>query len=659
MIVPMKKVCLVVQDMYRDIALIKLRDLGVVHIERKEAPIDINSKAQKRKSKVDDAIGLILEFKLPKPKKKKKGEEEDKRPPHERRQKPIGLHRGRRAVDIFGTEEEEPYSLSAIKAPARPELSDFMLNIDKERRVFKDKDILLSHEIDRISSWGDFDPQILRDMNAANVPVFLYKLLPDDYAKLGKDVVYIKVKSDKSNVHLVVFEKEIKGIAPFQIPEKSLGEYLKEAKEVRDEISIHDDQIKNFANRRQALDKEMIKVEQDIEFEAAMAGMEKVNEAPVSSSSSLSWLVGYVPEEKIEKVKTAAKDYNWGLLNYSPEKTDERVPTVLKNNKVFSLLSPVTGFLGLLPGYHEVDISPFFLVFFTIFFGMIFGDAAYGIIIILLALAMIIKSIAGRKPIHQAFVLLLLLGISNTTWGVLTCSWFGMEISQVPQFLKELSLPAISIAYNDKLTVDKNIQIFCFSLGLVHLTIAHILNIIRYIKTPRFLAEIGSIAMLAGIYNVVLFLIVSRDIPVLQISFILIAGGFLLNFLFSFYEASLKQSVLSGLKNIIPVITGVINVFSDIMSYIRLWAVGLAGASIAVTINTLAGPTLGGFLIFAGIIILVFGHGLNMVLNVLSMLVHGVRLNTLEFSGHIGLSWAGMPYRPFAKKDINKILKKE
>jgi V/A-type H+-transporting ATPase subunit I len=95
---------------------------------------------------------------------------------------------------------------------------------------------------------------------------------------------------------------------------------------------------------------------------------------------------------------------------------------------------------------------------------------------------------------------------------------------------------------------------------------------------------------------------------------------------------------------------GITNVFSDIMSYIRLWAVGLAGGAIASTVNTMAGPMLGGFLMFAGIILLVFGHGLNLILNVLSVLVHGVRLNTLEFSGHLGLSWSGTAYKPFAEK---------
>jgi V/A-type H+-transporting ATPase subunit I len=87
------------------------------------------------------------------------------------------------------------------------------------------------------------------------------------------------------------------------------------------------------------------------------------------------------------------------------------------------------------------------------------------------------------------------------------------------------------------------------------------------------------------------------------------------------------------------------------MSYIRLWAVGLAGAAIAQMVDGFAGPLLGHFIFFVfGIALFVFGHGFNMVLNVLSVLVHGVRLNTLEFSTHVGLTWSGFAYKPFAKR---------
>ena len=105
---------------------------------------------------------------------------------------------------------------------------------------------------------------------------------------------------------------------------------------------------------------------------------------------------------------------------------------------------------------------------------------------------------------------------------------------------------------------------------------------------------------------------------------------------------------------------GVVNVFSDIVSYIRLWAVALAGGAISATVNTMAlkifgsnGGVVAKMVIFGilMVVLLCFGHGLNVILNVLSVVVHGVRLNTLEFSQHLGMAWSGTKYRPFSENE--------
>ena len=125
----------------------------------------------------------------------------------------------------------------------------------------------------------------------------------------------------------------------------------------------------------------------------------------------------------------------------------------------------------------------------------------------------------------------------------------------------------------------------------------------------------------------------------------------MLNFIFSNYEGSVVKSILESLKNIISVFLGIVNVFSDIVSYIRLWAVALAGAAISGTVNAMAGPMFGKLtMMIFGVVLLVFGHGLNMILNLLSVIVHGVRLNTLEFSQHLGMTWSGVKYRPFSER---------
>ena len=141
---------------------------------------------------------------------------------------------------------------------------------------------------------------------------------------------------------------------------------------------------------------------------------------------------------------------------------------------------------------------------------------------------------------------------------------------------------------------------------------------------------------------------VISGIPVGTVAIICIAIGFILSFVFSNYEGSVVKSILTSLTNIVSVLLGVVNVFSDIVSYIRLWAVGLAGSAISATVNELAGPLLGHFMfMILAIALLVFGHGLNMILNVLSVIVHGIRLNTLEFSSHLDMSWSGHKFKPF------------
>ena len=211
------------------------------------------------------------------------------------------------------------------------------------------------------------------------------------------------------------------------------------------------------------------------------------------------------------------------------------------------------------------------------------------------------------------------------------------------------------------LTTAQNLQIFCFTLALIQLTVAHIKGAARNRRSVKLLGDIGSILQLIGIYYLVLSLVVNAEvfsfglilggIPIGTVAIALIAVGFCLSFVFSNYEGSIIKSILSSLVNIVSVLLGVVNVFSDIVSYIRLWAVGLAGAAISATVNELAGPLLGNFMfMILAIVLLVFGHGLNMILNILSVIVHGIRLNTLEFSSHLDMSWSGHKFKPFKEQ---------
>ena len=586
MIVPMKKVWLMVQESARNEALLKLREAGVLHLQTTNAFSEGGSATAARKSKIENAVGLLDEVK---------------------------------------TKNSKFTSQAPVQSDCS-QLIDTLVGIGKERKELQDRIVFINREITRIEAWGDFNPDSVIELSK-DLPVFLYELTDDVFEGIPEDARYIKAGKSKSAVRIIVLDKELPsdlmpGISPLRLPEKNLSAFFQEIEEIKIKLNDIDEKLKTLAPGRPALLKEKAIVEQEIEYENALSSMENVSDLP--AERALSYISGYAPCEDMECLKKVARENFWALSVDDPEETDEKVPTKLKNNKLVNLLTPVTDFLGIVPGYREVDISPWFLSFFCIFFAMIFGDAAYGVILLLIAIIGIIKT--SKKGIPQGLHLLLLLGAFTTVWGVMTCSWFGVEVEKVPQVLKDISLSVFSTAKTSGAQVDQNLQLFCFSLGLIHLTIARVKSIFKNMGSPKIFGEIGNLAMVWGMFNVVLFLVVSNDAlrvyPLLPVSIYLLVVGFTLNFIFGAYEKSVGQSVLDSAKNFLTVVLGLPNIFSDIMSYIRLWAVALAGASIASTINLMAGPLLGNFLVFAGIILLFFGHGFNLVLNVMSVLIH-------------------------------------
>lgn len=625
MIVPMKKVSLVVLEKEKKQALEKLRKLKLVHVEDLTGNGENLSKLKSTYDMMERAFFLISDIKV----------------------------KGKDVIQVSLTKEE-----------AVEKASQF-LELLSLKKNYEDLITGNTKEIERFSRWGDVDPADLRFLAEKGYFLFLYEIPAEYYSLIPETEKVLKVFSDKNLVRFILVSDNgnVPQDLPSQavlvtLPSKSTRLLREENEDYKSKIKAIERQIYSFSACKTGIEKNLKILEKEIEFENIYSGMDGEEG---EGSLRLSWLTGFVPAKELKKVEVLAKQEKWGFLSDEPGEEDA-VPTKLENNKVVSLIYPVSDFLGTVPGYREYDISGWFLLFFSLFFGMIFGDGGYGLLITLISVFAIIKN---HKKNLQPFILLLILGLTTTLWGMLTCNWFGVPPQSLPESLKPLLLKLdwnwISNASSlPEDTVTQNLQIFCFTIALVQLAVAHLKGIVRNIRSLKCLGEAGSLFMLMGIYYLVLNMVVSSerfpfdlvlfgDIKASSIMFPLIGVGFGLSFIFSNYEGSVLKSVLESLKNIISVLLGVVNVFSDIVSYIRLWAVGLAGAAIANTVNEMAGPILGGFVIFLGILLLGFGHGLNMILNVLSVIVHGVRLNTLEFSSHLGMTWSGFKYKPFSE----------
>lgn len=644
MIVPMKKVSLIIRGDRKEETLNKLRSLGILHIEILEGR---GKKLEELKEKISllERTVFLLEEKKPK-----------------------------------DTEPREATVQEAIS------IAEKVQALAEERKECSAEHAALTAEIERFADWGDIDPESLAELSREGIELSFYETSKSEYETLGDSVKTLPLAETKASVKFMIIktgaegeEEVLAALNKFQLvmPRESTGKLKEKQAALARRLEEIDGAAASDACYIDSMKKAVRACEKDVEFEVYRTGMEdETLSANGKSEVSIAYFTGYVEAENVDRIKAAAKDNSWGLLVEEPTEEDN-VPTKLKNNRFVSLIYPLTDFLGTVPGYFEYDISGWFLGFILIFFGIIFGDGGYGLLILAIALVPIIKAYKAKKPVSPAFLLMALMGLTTILWGTLTCSWFGITPERLPGWLRSLSIPVISSVYADKiwypfwmteqmgdgLTKEQNVQIFCFTLALVQLSAAHVLAAIRHRKTLKAIGDIGSLMQLIGMFYVVLSLVVNANvfsfglviagIPIGLVAVVFVAVGFVLNFVFGNYEGSIVKSIVASLADIVSMLLGVVNVFADIVSYIRLWAVALAGSAISATVNELAGPLFGRFVfILFAIFFLVFGHGLNMILNVLSVIVHGIRLNTLEFSSHLDMSWSGHKFQPF-KKEIS------
>ena len=637
MIVPMKKVSLIIMGDKKSETLTKLRKMGLMHIEIAEGNGGRITELKEKISMLENSIFSIEE-------------------------------------KVKKNKEVKETTVDEAIAAARE-----VTALVEEKKAYQSEQISLKTEIDRIKNWGDFEPEMLKYLASEGVDIALYEIPKAEYEALGENVKTIRLEETKTSVKCMLIiqgteegEETVQSLNNYrlELPKMSISAMKQKIDELEGCINNIDEKIVAYAGYTAGMKAAVKAYEKEIEFEVYATGMaDETLASDGEKNLSVAHFTGYIEAENIDCIKNAAKENSWGLVIEEPTEEDN-VPTKLKNNKFVSLIYPLTDFLNTIPGYYEYDISAWFLAFILVFFGMIFGDGGYGLLISAVVAVPIVKSLVSKKPVAPVFLLVGLFGLSTIIWGTLTCTWFGLTPDQLPQWLKGLSIPVISNVYADKiwypfwtegkvgLTTAQNLQVFCFILALIQLLIAHVKCAITNRKSLKVLGDIGSAIELIGMFYVVLSFVVSGEvfsmglvisgIPVGTIAIAFVAVGFLLSFVFANYEGSVVKSIVESLKNIVSVLLGIFNLFSDIVSYIRLWAVGLAGAAISATVNELAGPLFGNFMfMILAIFLLVFGHGLNMILNVLSVIVHGIRLNTLEFSSHLGMSWSGHKFKPF------------
>ncbi len=589
MIVKMKKITLLVSRKTRTEALTALRNIGVLHIHT--------------------SLGI-------------KAEEIDA----------LQAERGKleRAMQAIGGKGAVLPGRPKKRADAAVVEKILQLAAEKEKCAKEAAELALSARW--FDTWGRISFRTVNELKNAGIHIRFYRAPKSALKKLtGKTVA---VFGKKGALLIVHFGESGEDRLPFTedpMPEMEYSELKSEVLGQEREALRLDRSIESLRPFLPVLREMDAELARRLEFSRVYHGME--------DAEHISALNGYCPEDRVQSLRDAAAREGWAYIVEDPDDFAD-VPTLVRNRKPVGIIKPVFSFMGTLPGYDEYDISFWFLLFFSLFFAMLIGDAGYGTLFLILTL------VARRKMSHapgEIFYLLMVLCTATILWGAVTGTWFGYEgIARLPFFNRLIIDKLYSYA-------DDNQQVMmyvCFLIGSVHLTIAHGLRAIRNIRSLHSLSHLGWIANLWVIFFVAGNLVLNRPLPPYTIG--LFIGGTALILFFTHPEKNILKGALKTLvMDILPL--NIISAFSDVVSYLRLFAVGFASVTMASSFNQMV-ASVGFHSVLNGLIaslILFLGHALNVTLGVMSVLVHGVRLNLLEFSGHLGMQWSGKPYQPF------------
>ncbi len=507
-------------------------------------------------------------------------------------------------------------------------------------------------EIERICEWGDFSVQQLRELRAAGYDIHFYRLEKDEYEQLAQDpdIRLVRLMSiDKvETVAVMGTLSQVFASKEFTLPEKSMSELEAEVESAKAQIASCEEIFRRAAVYEASFNAQMLRAQNDEEYSSASETTEM--------DEGLVWISGYLPEADMESFRQAAAANSWAWAADDVAEDDDQIPTKMRFSKVSGLIEPVMNILGILPGYYEPDISLWFLLFFTLFFAMILGDGAYGVLILLGTIAYSVKT----KKNDDTTYLLYVLSIATIIWGAVTGTWFGTEAAMKIPFLKALVIPNFASYpeyFGVTATAQQNtVMKFSFSVGAIQMALGSLISVKRKIaaKNLSFVADIGWIICIAAMYLMALYLVIGEDLPFKPIvTMIAVAFALVVCFGAMSPDVSFADGLKAGLANAFTEFLNTISCFGNVMSYIRLFAVGMAGLAISQSFNNLAAD-FSGPMVIAGVVVVVIGHVLNIVMNFLSVVVHGVRLNVMEFSGQAGLEWTGIPYEPFRVSETIK-----
>jgi len=486
-------------------------------------------------------------------------------------------------------------------------------------------------------AWGSFDSDHIQKLAQAGIPIHFHKLNAKQFREeWDQEYALSVIAREKDGVYFVVAgEDALPGEIP--APADDVSQAREELRLKEQYLSMLQGEVLDLQQHIPEL--EALKADYCAKLDRHLAGVSAVPAA----ENTIVTLVGYAPREK-EATVTAALDKTGVLYLKEDAGIQDNPPIQFKNNWFVRQFETLTDMYGR-PAYDGFDPTPFISIFFLLFFAFCMGDCGYGLVLVLAGL--LLKKVDSFKDMAP---LVVILGCATVLIGFFFHTFFSIDISKWQVFapIKGIFLPA-QIAGNDATMV------LSLVVGVLHICLAMVVKTIHQTKTKGFYASLGTwgwTLLIVGGIIVAAFAFTGVLNATLTKWIVIVLGvvSALGIFVFNDPKRNKFANIGMGLWDTYNMITGLVG---DVLSYIRLYALGLAGSMLGMAFNDMGvmilgdSPNIGKWLGF--LFLVIFGHTLNIAMCALGAFVHPLRLNFLEFFKNSGYEAAGRNYNPLKK----------
>ncbi len=493
--------------------------------------------------------------------------------------------------------------------------------------------------------WGDFDAKRIAELKEAGYTLHFYECS----SKSFEEGWGIKVNEAGGKTYFVALEA-LEDLTELPLPEKSEAAWLQEVEHLKALLAAANARIEAWQKaNKERLEQELVEARQQIDWQRVTLSTDKVAEG------ALCLFEGFCPIDKEAELNAMLAEAQVYYEETDPEKEDA-TPIKLRNNWFTKLFEPLTSMYGW-PNYNEFDPTPILAPFYLLFFSLCVGDCGYGLALILVGW-LIAKEKLRIEMFEGLGPIIAVLGVGCTIVGYLSGTFFGIDIYQaewIPAWAKAPMFKAwLGDGTGNWMGYDIMMVLALF-IGVFHICLAMTVKAICYTKQNGFHATAstwGWLLLIVG--SIATAILASTSVlgpQTTQVILIVIAAISALGiFIFNTPGRNPLINVGAGLWDTYQMATGILG---DVLSYLRLYALGMAGAMLGAAFNELGmtvlgeNPGVGSIVGFA--LIVAFGHVLNLLMACLGAFVHPLRLTFVEYFKNVGYEGSGKKYNPFKK----------